>query len=314
MCEAKPNSQLLTAAQAAVFLCYAAVYIVAEIVLLVVTARLFCANASLAHNLHAFVFYCAFHITLLSSAVYFLGGTICYGATMYEVAANLPYLAQGVGALVLLFQMANSYHLISPTAEGEDDDCASSYNRSALALSLAYSIAFCLIMRAELNVGPLHYFYLYNLACHASLGSALIYQSRNLYSEIVERYPTLLTVLRRRAWGGVILTVTTLMFSRAVLAAADVSGLNGFLRDYHHELFVASEALFFAVFELLPCVVFIFFMHMQLDSAESPRLTGSTRASNGVEGYRAGKKGWHTPTCSFSLAEEMVDNEGIDPE
>ncbi len=311
LCSARAGSETLydirTQTQGTMFLCYAGVYTVVEGVFLAMTIKLFCANVHLFRNFYAFVFYCAFHLTLLCSAIYFLGGIICYGEVVYVLVANLPYLFQGLSVLVLIVQMANSHQLISPDENGR----GCSYNLCALALSLVYIALFGVLMWTEMREGRLHYFYVYNVVCHVGLALVLLRQSRHLYIEIVERYPTFLNILRRRAWRGIMVTITTLMFSRSGMAACNVAGINDFLKRNHHGLFTLYKMVFFMAFELFPCIAFMFFMHMQLSAGDTHKCV---RASGDLEAYRTQKKRWHSPACSFSLAEEMVDNEGIDQE
>ena len=294
-----------TSTQGTLFLINACFYLVVELTFLVMTVRLFRKNTNLIHNFYGLTFYCAFHLALIFSMLYFLGGVICCRLILYYVFSNLPYLLQGIGVLVLIMQISNSHYLII-----EIDSLL--HNWCALFFALLYGSCFFLLLIFELINSQLHYFYMYNICCNILLILALFRQSMHLYDELAFRYPIMLRILRRRARPGIMNAIAVLMFSRSIFALCNVMGIIDFLRHNYQEVFAIYIMVFFIVFELVPYSTFILCIYSQLDQSNDKILLSTDGISAKILSHTGEKKFLFTPTHSLSLTKEMFDDEGME--
>ena len=291
-----------TVPQGIIFLCYGIFCACCEVLFMFFTIRFFCASGKSLSRVYFLLFYLSFHLSLLSSVLYFTGGIVCYGIVLYNAISNFSYLFQGIGVYAVTMQMFDSLLVLSQV-DGHPIKCKPLW---CLPIILAYLIGFLAIFFTEILNGVLHYFYIYNAACHLILAGSFFVVSKTLYGEMSMKYPSLVSQENKSTWVGVAYTIMILMIVRAALAIFNVMGLTFYLKSHHLGLFTLYIIVFITIFDLLPCITLAFFMQIHIDNSIERKSLGRLKNETSSNEKR------FTITTESNLMEEMVDYENAE--
>ncbi len=290
-----------TETQGVIFVSYSAVCGVFELVFLFFTVRFFCADHRYLFRPYLVLFYLSFHLSLLTSVLYFLGGYVCYGLTLYNVIANFSYLFQGIGVYAATMEILDSL-----LGMKELDGPPRSFGTLCLCpLMLVHCACFVAIFWVEINRdNELRYFYLYNTVCHSILATAFFLTSTSLFYEMSGKYPSFVSSENRSLWFGVAYTIMILMTVRAMLALLNYMGFTFYLKANHIGLFTVYIMVFITVFDVVPCGALTIFMQINVNRGFRAKSVGSVVKSKEKSGFRR--------TTDKNIMEEMIDCENAD--
>ncbi len=289
-----------TVPQGIIFLCYAVVCALFEVVFLFFTLRFFCADHQSLVRTYLVMFYLSFHLSLLTSVLYFLGGFVCYGLTLYNAIANFSYLFQGIGVYAATMEILDSLLCMREL----DGPPANFSTRWCSPVIVVHCVCFVSIFAVEISRHELRYFFLYNMVCHLILAAAFFTTSTNLFNEMSGKYPSIVSPENRSMWFGVAYTIMILMSVRALLAFLNYMGFTFYLKEHHVGMFTLYIIVFVTVFDLVPCAALTVFMQIQVSRGFRPKSVCGRLKSVEKMGFKA--------TGDKNLMEEMVDCENAD--
>ncbi len=289
--------------QGVVFVSYSAVCLAFEAVFLFFTLRFFCADHRLRSNTYAVIFYVTFHLSLLTTALYFLGGVVCYGIVVYNFLSTASYLLQGTGVFAVTMNMLDSLWSLP-----RDDSSAAIYHTWwFIPPFAAYAVFFIVLFFVEVKNNKLYNFYLYNLLCSLVLASTFYVVAKSLSTELLVKYPSILTPVKHKMWRVVAFTITILMIAKAVCALFDYMGVSLYLKDNNLLMFTSYVIVLSLLFDLLPCVVLMLFISVQIYSVERSKSIGEIMGN--LEEKTTCFSRPENGNGNVSLMEEMVEGE-----
>ena len=293
---ASVSYDILTPKQGAIFLGYFTICLLFESVFLFLTIRYFCSDTKLRSNIYAVVFYVSFHLSLVTTALHFLGGIVCFNYKVYNFLSTASYLLQGTGVFFVTMNMLDALlPLWCP-----DATCAKYLFLPIFAL---YAGGFLVFFMMELRNNKLSNFYLFNFYSSLILAIGFYLVVRQLSTELLLKFPSMLPPTRQVVWQGVATSITSLMLARAGCAFLDYMGLQFYLKNHNLALFTLYSIGLSLLFDILPCIGLLYFIKVQTQSTERSKSIGEIMSS--LEGKATG----FSKPGSDTLMEEMVAGE-----
>lgn len=247
-----------TEKQGVVFLMYGVVCAVFELLFVFLTVRFFHSNHKLSSRNHFLVICLSFHLSLISTILYFMAGVLCYGYVVYNAIANFSYLGQAVGMYAITME---SFNLV--TIALKTNNPVLTYKEVWCGFLLfVYVCGNVWVFYWEISDRGLHYFYLYNGLWHLTICGGFFFISKLVQTEVAEKYPSLLPRANRRVWIGVSCTIGILMLVRGMLALLHFTSLLSTLKANHLSLFTLYIILLVTIFTIFPCIVLAIFMQL----------------------------------------------------
>jgi len=305
----EPNSHItvsydvLSSTQATIFIVFAFICAVCEILFIIYTLRFFMSERKTFTRIHFLLFYLSFHLSLISAVLYVLGGSvICYSPTVYNAIANFSYMFQGIGVYAVTMELLDSLLYVSQI-DGPALKCSPMW---CIPFAIIYCVGFLFIFFLEMAKGVLHYFYAYNALCHFTMASSFFIISKYLYSELSVKYPSFVNQENQKLWIGVAYTIMILMIVRSGLAFLNFIDFTWYLKKNYLGLFTIYILSLETLIYILPSMTLTIFMKINMERNMSTKALGLIKQEIQTGGKRFSKPGEN------NLVQEMVNFENAD--
>jgi len=285
-----------TMSQAIIFASYAIICLIIEIIFFILTLRFFCGDNKLKSNIYAIIFYLSFHLSLITTALYFTGGIICYGISLYNFLSSASYILQGAGVYFVILNMLDSLiPLLNPDSR---------WNTCWLIPGFfLYIIGFTVLYLMEVRQNQINSLHLFNSCGSLIVAIGFLIVAKRLCAELIEKYPSILPPDKQRIWNSVVLTITGLMIMRSICAFCDFLGLALYLKQNNIAIFTIYAISLSLLFDIFPCVVLLFFIKIQTRNDIHSKSIGEIRSTLGIKSPN------FTKERSDTLMEQMVGDE-----
>ena len=250
-------------------------------------------------NITSFLFYASFHVNLVTSSLYFLAASNYYDIFPYIFLSKAFYLWQDIRLLCIIINFLESILSL--------DNCSSNKTiKFIFGLLFLYIIFFIIIFEWESGTGQFKYFYLYTFFCEFIFDIWFFQLSKVLYSEIMLKYPSLMSFSKRHFWHWLIVTILFITTARIFSALLNYLGAEQWLKSFSLVIYIVAKLLSSYLFDMLPCVVIIFLMNTQISKIVK------YRTINEILNELDRKKICFIIQYKETLMEEIVDENGIE--